>query len=522
VSCARGTLPRGALRALLDACAGAGRAALDVLRTAALAVRTPAPVVLAALAAALPLAAGGAASAAEPAHVHTAAEEKQLYTCGMHPQVIREEPGLCPICGMELTPLRKAASAPASGERRVLYWWDPMMSPPYISDRPGKSPMGMDLVPVYEDEARAGEPLVIDPTIVQNMGVRVATAEEGPLRRTIRAAGYLAEAEPNQHDVDLRVSGWIEKLYANVEGMHVNAGAPLFDLYSPELQVAIEELIAARRASGALAEGPRGGSARDDEVTFRARDALLATAERKLLLLGIPPEQVRELGRLGRAPRTVTFSSPVTGHVVEKPIVEGSAVEAGTRALRIVDHSSLWLDIALFEQQLPFVRLGQPIQATVLAFPGQVFRGTIGFLHPHVDMKTRTATARIVVKNDVLQLRPGMFASVEFQAEIAPRALLVPLDAVIDTGKEQVVFVARPQGHFEPRRVTKGPTGSDGRVQILSGLAPGEQVVTSGQFLLDAESRFREAIAKFLKKDLLVDAPAARADSTPAPAEDAR
>lgn len=180
----------------------------------------------------------------------TALAGKQLYTCGMHPQVIRDEPGVCPICGMELTPLHKDANpaAKASGEREILYWWDPMMSPPYIADRPGKSPMGMDLVPVYADEASAGAEIVIDPTIVQNMGVRVATAEEGRLARTIRAAGYLAEAEPNRHDVNLRVSGWIERLYADVEGMHVHAGDPLFDLYSPDLQVAIEELIAARRA----------------------------------------------------------------------------------------------------------------------------------------------------------------------------------------------------------------------------------------------------------------------------------
>jgi RND family efflux transporter MFP subunit len=225
------------------------------------------------------------------------------------------------------------------------------------------------------------------------------------------------------------------------------------------------------------------------------------------VLLGLPLAQVRELGRLAKAPRSVRFTSPVTGHVVEKPIVDGSAVEAGTRALRIVDHSSLWLDIALFEQQLPFVRLGQPVRASVLAFPGQEFRGTLGFLHPHVDMKTRAATGRVVVTNDVLQLRPGMFATVEIEAEITPSALLVPLDAVIDTGKEQVVFVARPGGHFEPRRVTRGPSGSDGRVQILGGLVAGEQVVTSGQFLLDAESRFREAVAKFLDQGLLVPAP---------------
>jgi RND family efflux transporter MFP subunit len=324
------------------------------------------------------------------------------------------------------------------------------------------------------------------------MGVRVATVHEGPLRRTLRAVGYLGEAQPNQRDINLRVSGWIEKLYADVEGMHVQAGAPLFELYSPELQVAIEELIAARRARAALPERNLPGAER------RASDQLVATAERKLALLGLSAEQVRELGERTSAPPTVTFRSPITGHVVEKPIVDGSAVAAGTRALRIVDHSSLWLDIALYEEQLPFVHLGQPVRASVLAFPGRTFDGTLSFIHPHVDPATRTVMGRVVVTNPELQLRPGMYASVEIESELAPRALLATRAAVIDTGTRQIAFVARPHGHFDPRLVTTGPVGSDDHVQILAGLAPGEQVVTSGQFLLDAESRFRDAIQKFL------------------------
>jgi Cu(I)/Ag(I) efflux system membrane fusion protein/cobalt-zinc-cadmium efflux system membrane fusion protein len=435
---------------------------------------------------------------------------EQLYTCGMHPQVIRDHPGTCPICGMELTPLKHAGSAPQA-ERKILYWWDPMMSPPYISDKPGKSPMGMDLVPVYEDQVAAGPAVIIDPTIVQNMGVRVATAAEGPLQRTLRAVGYLAEAQPNQHDINLRVSGWIEKLYADVEGMHLQAGAPLFDLYSPELQVAIEELIAARRSRQGLgarnplpAPPPRpemaaGEGIGGEGIGGRTSDALVTTAERKLELLGLSRAQVRELGKLERAPATITFRSPLTGHLVEKPIVDGSAVQAGMRVLRIVDHSSLWLDIAIFEQQLPFVHLGQTVRISVLAFPGQAFDGTISFIHPHVDPMTRTVMARVVVTNPELQLRPGMYATAEIDSELVGRALLVPRDAVIDTGTKQVVFVARPQGHFDPRRVTVGVSGSDDKVQILAGLAPGEQVVTSGQFLLDAESRFREAIRRFLE-----------------------
>ncbi len=427
------------------------------------------------------------------AHAHDA---EQLYTCGMHPQVIRDQPGQCPICGMQLTPLRAAPSGDAAKrERKILYYWDPMLSPPYISDKPGKSPMGMDLLPVYEDEVSAGAAVVIDPTIMQNMGVRLATVGEGPLRRSIRAVGYLDEAQPNQRDINLRVSGWIQRLYADVEGMHVRQGTPLFDLYSPELQVAIGELIAARAALPA--------DAAPDGAPMRIYEA----ARQKLELLGLARAEVERLAQLERPPATVTFTSPITGHVVEKPIVAGDAVQAGTRALRIVDHSSLWLDVRIFEPQLPFVRLGQPIRATAAAFPGRAFSGTISFIHPHLDPMTRTATARLVVENPSLELRPGMYATAELEAELAPRALLAPRDAVIDTGSEQMVFVARPNGHFDPRRVSVGTAADGDMVQILAGLTPGEQVVTSGQFLLDAESNFRQAIQRFLSTREAVSPP---------------
>jgi len=417
---------------------------------------------------------------------------ESLWTCGMHPQVIRTEPGPCPICGMSLTPLKsreRGATAPPT-ERKVRYWWDPMMSPPYISDRPGKSPMGMDLVPVYDDEVSAGPAVVIDPTMVQNMGVRIATVTEGPLRTTIRAAGYLNEAQPNQRDINLRVSGWIEHLYADTEGMHLNEGAPLFDLYSPELQLGIDELIAARRLRGTTGESGEGRASAVDTVYY--------AAERKLQLYGLPQSEVDRLARLQRAPAAVTFHSPVTGHLTEKTVVDGSAVMAGDRVMRIVDHGLLWLDAQVYEPQLPFIRLGQPVSATVVGVPGQRFTGDVAFIHPHVEAMTRTAMVRIAVKNESLALRPGMYATVDITSELTPRTLLVPREAVIDTGTRQVAFVALEHGHFDPRLVTVGSAGDDGLVQVLSGLAPGERVVISGQFLLDAESRFREAIQKFL------------------------
>lgn len=429
------------------------------------------------------------------------AEVGELWTCGMHPQVIQDRPGRCPICGMALTPVAGsgAEQQTASGERRVKYWWDPMMSPPYISDQPGTSPMGMDLVPVYEDEVSAGSTLVIDPTVVQNMGLRVATVEEAPLTRSIRAVGILAEPEPARHDVSLRLGGWIDRLHADTEGMRLAQGDPLFDLYSPELQVAVEELIGARRMRETLTTGER-------------TDVLYGSAVRKLELYGIAREQVDQLAALDSAPRSVTFTSPADGFLVEKMVYAGSAVMAGDTVMRIADTSKLWLDSRVFEKDLSHVQVDQQVTAKVDGRPSESFAGRVILVHPRIDSMTRTALVRMEIDNHEFALRHGMFATAFLEVEIAQRAIVVPREAIIDTGARQVAFVALDMGHFEPRKVEMGASGADGIVQVLSGLAPGEQVVVSGQFLLDAESRMKEAIQRFLQQKSL---PAGGAEPKP-------
>jgi RND family efflux transporter MFP subunit len=345
----------------------------------------------------------------------------------------------------------------------------------------------MQLTPVATDPG-AGNAVRIDPVVVQNMGVRLAAVTRGRLAVAIRAVGVLAEAEPARHDVDLRVSGWIERLYADTEGMHLDAGDPLFDLYSPALQGAVGELIAARRAR--VADGDDGAGAR-----------LYDAARRKLELYGLSAAEVARLARLDRAPRAITFRSPIRGHLVTKNVVQGAAVERGTTVMRIVDHSRLWLDARVFEQDLPLVRLGERATATIAALPGRRVEGTVVFIHPHLDEATRTAMVRIEVANPTLVLRPGMYGTVEIATESAESTLLVPREAVIDTGRRQIAFVAEAGGRFVPHDLTLG-SESGGVVQVLAGLAEGDEVVTSGQFLLDAESRMREAIQKHLADGL--------------------
>jgi Cu(I)/Ag(I) efflux system membrane fusion protein/cobalt-zinc-cadmium efflux system membrane fusion protein len=418
---------------------------------------------------------------------------KQLWTCGMHPQVIQDHPGECPICHMELTPLKTETGSPSTGgERKVKYWWDPMMNPPYISDKPGTSPMGMELVPVYEDEISGGLAVTIDPVIVQNMGVRTTPAVLGSIQQQIRLAGYLEEPEPLHRDINLRVNGWIEKLHANIDGMPITKGQPLFELYSPEIQVAIGELIAARKSRDAAT----------DEQARRMSELLYQSSARKLELWGLQPQQVQDLGKLDKAPETVTFIAPIGGHLTEKKVYEGAGVMAGTMVMRLADRNRMWVDAQVFEQQLPLVKLGSKARATIVSEPGKVFEGEVIFIHPHLDPMTRTARVRIQIPNEDYSLRQGMYATVDILADPTPPGLIVPREAVIDTGTRQLTFVALGGGQFEPREVKLGLSGRDGLVQVLSGLAPNEQVVTSGQFLLDSESRLKEAIQKHLSANL--------------------
>lgn len=392
------------------------------------------------------------------------AEQAQLWTCGMHPQVIQDKPGTCPICGMALEPLKTGTSSPAS--------------------------------------SAAGNAIHIDPVIVQNMGVRVAAATTGPILREIRAVGSLEEAQPNIYDINLRVSGWVEKLHAHTEGMHIRKGEPLLELYSPEVQLAIEELIAANRSRTTMAHA--------DDSARRNAETILEAGQRKLELWGIDRTDIEQFMKMERSPRSVVIRSPVSGDVTEKMIVQGAAVKAGDRVLRIVDHSELWLDAQVYAQDQPAITLGRKVSATIEGFAGRQFEGRIIFVHPHIDPATRTARVRMALPNPDLKLRPGMFATVRITAQLAEAALQVPREAVIDTGARQLVFVARDDGHFEPRDVTLGAEGSNGAVQIIEGVRNGEQVVISGQFLIDSESRMREAIHKHLSEKL------AKAPTTPA------
>ena len=425
----------------------------------------------------------GQASAASTAQ---APAQKQLWHCGMHPQVIQDHPGNCPICHMPLTPMRSTNSDDPPKDGKQL-WWDPMLGPSSITDHPGKSAMGMEMVP-YKPQG-GGSEVVIDPAVVQDMGVQTAPVTRGPLHKTVRAVGVFKIPEPGLHDINLKLGGWIDKLYADQEGMHVMKGEPLFALYSPELQVAEQELISAVQSRAAL------GS--DASPTLRKEaDSLIASARRKLELWDVDEQEIDAIAKADRPPRDVVFHSPATGHIEDKAVVQGSAVQAGTKLMRVADHTKMWLDAQVYEEQIPLVRMGQPVEVTVDAVPGKTFTGTVTFIYPHVDHMTRALMVRATFDNPDFELKPGMYADANVVTEPVPDAIQVPQEAMIDTGTRQIVFVAKGDGHFSPRTVRAGVRGDDDRLQIIEGLAVGETVVTSGQFLMDVESRTNEAIAK--------------------------
>lgn len=423
-------------------------------------------------------------------HEHAA----EQYTCGMHPMIIVDEPGSCPICGMDLTPLKSGtggsgASAP-DGERKIKYWQAPM-DPTFIRDEPGKSPMGMDLIPVYEDEATGGAMITIDPTTIQNMGVRTAAVTRGDLSRTIRTVGLVSYEEPKQYVINAKIAGWVEKLHVTETGRQVKKGQPLLEIYSPELVTAQQELLLARDNYNSLKDS------KFEQIVDSSR-RLLEASRKRLQLWDVSRKQIARLEKSGEVRKTVTLYAPYNGIVTMKMVNEGMYVKPGMTLLNLADISRVWVLADLYEYQLPWVKVGQKARVVLPYLKDRSFEAEISYLYPYVEGKTRTVKARMELDNADFELRPDMFVSVYMSGDNVADALLIPQEAVVYSGEKQTVFVALTGGRFEPRLVKTGLQGENGHVEVVQGLFEGEQVVTSAQFMLDSESKLREAIQKML------------------------
>ena len=427
---------------------------------------------------------------------------KIWFTCDMHPEVVQEHPGYCPKCGMKLQPMtpdraaamgltKPSASEPAPAQGRKVLYWKSSMIPGEIHDQPGKDSMGMDLIPVYAGEAAAGT-IRIDPVVEQDMGVRVDTVKRGPLAKTVRTVGFVDYDETTLAVVTTKVDGWVEKLDVNQTGAQVHEGEPLFELYSPALFSAQEEYLGALR------------NLQKKEVSLIPRSrgdsqALVRDARTRLEYFDISPGQIAELERTGKVGKTLTIRAPFTGIVTHKNVVQGQRIMAGMEVFRLADLSTVWVIAKVYEYDLPYVRLGQEAFMTLDYLPGRTFRGRVTYVYPYLDAKSREVSVRMEFHNPGYELKPGMYATVNLIGQIAAEATLVPDVAVIDTGTRSVVFTMPKPGRFEAREVQIGRRAQGNYLEVLSGLEPGETVVVSGQFLLDSESRLREAALKFME-----------------------
>ena len=377
---------------------------------------------------------------------------------------------------------------PSKSERKVLYWQD-AMNPGMRSNKPGKAPDGMDLVPVYADESGAGSNMPPGTTHIsaekqQLIGVQYGTVESRPLTRTIRAVGRLTYDETRITHIHTKFDGWVNKVYVDFTGQLIRKGQPLFTVYSPELVSTQQEYLIAKRAHKYLSDAPYAG-------VSEGANSLLDSARERLKLWDISDAQIAELDKTGKVQRDLTMYSPVDGFVLDRKAFENVRVTSDTDLYTIADLSTVWANAEVFEYEVPYVKLGQEAAMSLSYFPGENFHGKISYIYPQLDTTTRTLKVRVEFPNPQFKLKPDMYADVQLNINYGTR-IVVPQDAILDSGAEQVVFVARGDGYFEPRKVEVGPKIDDS-VVVLSGLKGGEKIVTSGNFLVDSESHLKSA-----------------------------
>ena len=382
-------------------------------------------------------------------HGANAAGEKQpLYQCSMHPNIVSEKPGKCPICGMELQPVTPVAAKGIAGRAAVQ----------------------------LTDQQR------------QLINIRTTPVKQEEVSRTVRAVGTVAYDQSKVAEITSRVTGWVEKLYVDKPGENVEQGQPLMELYSPDLYSAAQDYLLAYRAAKSAG---RSGSGRFAESRSSGADALLGSARKRLELFGITPEQIEKIEKAGSAKTAIPITAPISGTVVEKNVVQGQMIQPNTPLYRIADLSQVWIEAEVYESELPLVKLGQEVKVTLPSYPDRDFTGQVDFIYPYLQGNTRTAKVRVVLDNPEGILKPDMYANVELQSGLG-QELVIPASSVFDTGKRQYVFVQQGEGLFVPNEIELGPKVGD-EVVVRSGLEAKQEVVVNGTFLLDSESQLKAA-----------------------------
>jgi RND family efflux transporter MFP subunit len=451
------------------------------------------------------------------------------YTCGMHPFVISDKPGKCPICGMTLTKIEDTGSVAATGsaaataggagkgERKILFYRNPM-NPGVTSPVPAKDAMGMDYVPVYEDEARGSgsggnlpegyATVQVGVERVRLAGIQSAPAVRETISHPVRAVGIVVPDERRVRRVQSKIEGWIEKLHTNFVGQLVTKGQPLLEIYSPELVASQREYLLALEMHNRMKENPY-----PEEREMAAE--LVRSSRRRLELFDVPENFIAELERTKNPRRTVTLNAPVSGYVTGKEIFEGTRVMPGMDLLTVTDLSRVWIEADLYEYEAQSVRMGQTASLETVAEPGAKLKGRVAFIYPTFSPETRTLKVRFDFPNPGLRLKPQMYANVSLDLH-SMTGVVIPDSALIESGVRVVAFVDAGGGSFEPREVKVGVRGN-GKAQILSGVKAGEKVVVRANFLLDSESKLRAALTKMTGPASAPSQPQPQSQSPPAP-----
>jgi Cu(I)/Ag(I) efflux system membrane fusion protein len=409
----------------------------------------------------------------------------------MHPQIILDHPGDCPICGMALVPMGNEVP---KDKGKVQFDRSPM-NPSITSPVPMKDEMGMDYVPVYAGDLISEGAGVQDHTTVtidaerqQLIGLRTEKVVEGAVGAELRALGRVTVDETRVRKVNVKVEGFVEKLFVDFIGKPVAKGQPLFSLYSPEFVSAQREYLLALQTQKSLSGGSLQSSGGE----------LLDSARRRLGLWDVPKETIEQLEKTGEVQKALTLRSPISGVVTVKNVMEGARITPADILFEITDLSRVWVQVDVYEAELSRVKVGMPADLLIQASPGKTFKGRIAFIDPVMDPKTRTARARVEFANPGGELKPEMFGDVVFKGQ-GHKGLIIPRDAVLDAGTTKVAFVALGNGKFEPREVSTG-TSIGENVEIRSGLKLGEAVVVRANFLVDSESRLKAALAQMSQK----------------------
>ncbi len=385
---------------------------------------------------------------------------------------------LCVIVALGLSNISFfSVSHAADSDKEVLYWVAPMDAN-YRRDKPGKSPMGMDLIPVFADKNAGADgsasSISISPTVVQNLGVRTQQAELSRLWRGIDTVGYVGYDESRVSHIHLRTEGWIEKLAVESEGDRFKKGDFLFELYSPKLVNAQQELVSA------LTSGNNG---------------LIAASKERLLALGISAAQIKQLQKTRKVKQRIAIYAPQDGVVSDLPVREGMFVKPSMKVMTLGDLSSVWLLAEVFERQSAWVEVGQSAEVSLSYLPGKTWQGKVEYIYPSLDAKTRTLKVRLRFENPGELLKPNMYANVKIFGGAKENTIVIPLEGLIRTGREERVIIALGEGRFEAREVVAG-IESGNYVEILKGVKAGENIVVSGQFLIDSEASMRASLTR--------------------------